>query len=120
MAPPLVTGGIDDIGVRWIEFEIGDAGVLVDRERLGPGGAAVGRAIDAALSARGPQRPFRGNESHITVARIDQDAADVFGLLQPHALPRPPRVAALVDTVAPADVPAAHVLAGADPDDLGT
>ncbi len=57
VAPALVSRGIDHIRIGGIEFEIGDAGVLVDLEHRGPGGAAIGGAVDASLPARGPERP---------------------------------------------------------------
>ena len=61
-----------DAGFQW------HVGKPVDPEQLI---AAVVEYDDlneshAALSARGPERPFRGNESDITVARIDQDRVE--------------------------------------------
>ena len=42
----------------------------------------------------------------------------VLGVLETHVLPRPAPVGALVDPVTETDMSAAHVLAGADPNDV--
>src|SRR5919106_4809094 len=119
VAPALVGRGIDHLRVGGIEFEVGDAGVLVDLERRGPGGAAIGGAVDAALPARRPKRPLGGHENTIAVARVHQDAADVLRPGEAHPLPGAAGVAAAVDPVSPADMAPTDVLAGADPDDVG-
>ena len=83
-----------------------------------PGLAAVGRLVEAALAAGGPERSLRGDVDDVRVARIDDDLGDVLGLLEAHVRPALAAVEAAVDAVAVADVAAADVLAGADPDDV--
>ncbi len=119
MPAPLVGGGVDHVGVVGGELEIGDPGVLVDGEARRPGGPAVGRSgtrpgllppTRAALRRR-PGRPCRPRGS----TRIRPMCSD---LASPIRLPGPAGVPAPIDAGPPSDVPAADVLAGADPDDV--
>ena len=114
--PALVGRGVDDVRVRRVELDAGDAGVLVDLERDRPGGAAIRRLVEPAFAAGRPERPFGGDVDDVRVARVDEDARDVLGLAQTHVRPRLAAVQALVDAVADADVAAADVLTRADPD----
>ena len=118
MAATLVGRGVHGVRVAGRELEVGDAGVLVDRERGGPGLSAIVAAIHAALAPRGPERPFGGDHHHVAVPRVDQDLADVLRVDEAHSLPGAAGVAALVDAIAPTHVAPAHVLPRADPDDF--
>ena len=101
-----------------LEHDVADAGVVADVEDARPGRAAVGRLVEAALAARGPQRPLRRDVDDVRVARIDEDLADVLGVLEPHVLPGLAGVGRLVDAVAEMRAALAGVLAGAEPDDV--
>jgi hypothetical protein len=114
-----VRGGVEDVRVPGIERDVGNAGVVVDCEHVRPGLASVGRPIEAALPSRRPEGPFRRDVHHVPVPRVDEDLADVLGSLEPHLPPGPAAVEALVDAVPPAHVATAHVLASADPYDVG-
>ena len=116
LAPTFVRRRVDHVRVAGGELDVGDAGVLVDLQHEPPGVAAVGGLVDAALSARGPERPLRRHEDDVAVARVDEDLPDVLRGGEPDVLPRLPAVAAAVDAVPPADVAPAHVLSRAHPD----
>ena len=99
-------------------MDLADAGVVVDLEDLLPGGAAVGRPVEAAVVARAPQGALGRHVDHVGVARIDGDHAHVLGVLQAHHLEVPAAVDGLVDPVAVGDAALAVVLAGAHPQHL--
>src|SRR5262249_28971850 len=101
-----------------VEDDIGDAGVLAELQAPFPGLAAVGCLVEAAIAARRPERPLRGDIDHIGVVRIDKDLAGVFRLAQTHVLPRLPAVGALINTVTEANAAKRLVLAGAQPDNV--
>src|SRR5262245_37275946 len=82
VAAALPTRRVDDVGVRRIECDIGDAGVLADGERSLPGLAAVGSLVQAAIAARRPQGALRGDVDDTAIARADHYSANVFGFFQ--------------------------------------
>src|SRR6185436_12593186 len=100
-----------------VHHHVGDAGLVADLEDALPGAAAVVRAIEAAVAAVLPQRALRGDEDAVGVGVVDEDLADVLGILEPDAVPAGAAVGGLVDAVAVADAALAVVLAGAHPDD---
>src|SRR5258707_14464128 len=66
-------GGVDDVGTRRIEFDIGAASVLVFRDCLLPGLTAVGGAKESALVV-GPVRVTENRgEKVIRIAWIDRE-----------------------------------------------
>src|SRR5262249_52237830 len=65
------------------------------------------------------QRPLGGDVDGAGVARVEEDLADVLGLLQADLVPGLAAVDGFVDAVAVADRALAVVLAGAYPDDVG-
>jgi hypothetical protein len=119
MPPSLVGRGIKYIRIPRIDLDVGDPGVLVDAKRLRPVLAGIGGLVEAPLATGRPERPLGRHIDHVAVPWVDHDLADVLGGLEPHPLPGPAAVEALVDTVPPADMPATDVLTGADPDDIG-
>ena len=84
-------------------------------QHLLPGLAAVGGLVEAAVAAGAPQRSLGGDVDDVRVARIDDDLADVLGVLQADVLPADAAVARAVDAVAVADAALGVVLAGAHP-----
>ena len=116
---PLVGRGVDNVGVPGREFDVRGAGVLIEGEHLLPAAAAVRGPVDAALAAGRPQWPLGRDQHGVSVPGVDQYLADVLAGGKPHLLPRAAPVAAAVEPGPPPHVPAAHVLAGAHPDDLG-
>ena len=113
--PPLPRRRVHHVRVARVEVDLVDAGVLVDFEHALPRVAAVGRAVEPALAALGPQRPLRRDEHRARIVGMHRDHADVARRLQPHVRERPPAVDRLVDAVAIAHRALAVVLAGADP-----
>ena len=86
--PALVGRRQDGVGVGGVEPDLGDPGVVGDVEDPLPGGAAVDRAIEAAIAAGAPQRTLRRHPDNVGVARVDDDVADVLRLLEAHPGPR--------------------------------
>ena len=118
VAPALVRARVHDVRALRIERHVGDARVLVDRERGGPRLAAVGRLVEAALAAFREERPLCGDPDDVRIAGIDDDAADVLGRLEADARPRLARVRGLVDAVAEVRAALARVFARAEPEDV--
>ncbi len=118
VAEALVGRGVEHVGIARIADHVVHAGVLPGGEDRSPGLAGVGRLVQAALTARRPERPLHGDDQPFRVARVDEDLRDVLGRLEPAPLPALSSVATAVDPVAVADVSAADVLPGPDPDRL--
>ena len=110
--------GVNDVGVFRIEREIRSAGVLVFREHLLEGAAAVGRAIDAALRAWPVRVTEDRGEQPVGVARIDDDHRDLLPIAQAEVRPRLAGVGRFVDAVAHRQIRPRQPLAAADVDDV--
>ena len=115
----LMRHGEQHVGIVRIDRDVADAGVLADLEDLRPGVAAVGGLVEAAIAAGRPQRAIGRDEHDVRIARIDDDAADVLGGLEPEVPPRAAGIVAAIDAVAVADAALVVGLAGADPDGAG-
>ena len=120
MTAALIRRGHEHVGVAGIDDHVGHAGVLRDLQHLRPRLPAIGRLVEAAVAARGPQRALGGHVDGVAVFRIDDDAADVLGGVEPDVGPRSPAVVALVDAVAIRDRSLRVAFAGPDPDDVRT
>ncbi len=114
---PLVARRVHRVGIARVDPHLVDARVLGDVEDALPALAAVGRLVEAAVAAVGPERTLRGHEDLARVARVDDDPADVLRILQADVLPRLPAVVGPVDAVAVRHRALAVVLAAPDPDD---
>ena len=116
LATHLPQGGVDDLRVVRVEGDVDGAGVLVAVEHLGPGLAAVGGAEHAAFGV-GPEGVADGGDQHdVGIGRIDDDGADLAGVLQPDIGPGLAGVGRLVDPVAVADIAPQVALAAPDID----
>src|ERR1022692_1064396 len=105
-------------GIARVHEDVAAAGVVADFDQAGgPGLAAVGGLIQAALAAALPERPGGGHVHHVGIARIHHDAGDVLGEFESHVVEGAPAVFALVDAIAVGDAALVIVLAGAHPDD---
>src|SRR5678815_5152310 len=93
----LIRAREQNLGVLGIENDVADARVVVDEERPGPGGAAVGGLVDATIAALAEERALRRDIHRIGIARVDDDFADVLGLLEAGALPGLAGIRGLVD-----------------------
>src|SRR5205085_5057846 len=109
----LIRRGINCFRIIWIDYYVGDAGVLADVEDLVPGFAAVGRLVQAAVSAWSPQRPLRRHVNNVRIFRIDRDPPDVLGIFQANILPTLAAVIRTIQAAAVRDAALAVVLAGA-------
>ena len=107
------------LGLCGIDGDIGDAGVFVDDEGLGPGGAAVGALVDAALFVGTPEIAERRDVHDVGIGGMDDDAADVVGLLEAQMRPGGAAIHRLVDAIAPGGALAIVGLAGAHVEDGG-
>jgi len=115
VAAALITCRDEHVGIAWINHDVGYAGVVADREDLVPGPAAVGRFVKTAIAAGSPERTLCGDVDDVAIARIDDDAPDMFGALQTNLLPRFAGVDRLVNAVTVADAALAVVFARTDP-----
>ena len=118
-------GRVEGVGIGRIEDDLGDADVaLADlhSERFGPRRSAVGCFVQTALGACGIKPTEGGDVDGVGISRMDDDAADVEGIIQSHVFPGGAGVGRLVDAIAPvrhAGVATAAVrFAGANPDDI--
>ena len=105
-------------GIRGIHDDVGEAGVVVDELGVRPGLAAVGRLVEPALRVRSEQMPDRRDVDDVRVLRVDDDAADALGFLQPDVHELLAAVGGLVDAGAERRALAVVRLAGADVDDV--
>src|SRR5262249_50731026 len=107
------------VGVARVEDGVGATGVFGYVEDLLPRLSAIRSFVQPAVAAGAPQRALCGDVDGVGVARVEEDLADVLGLLQSDLLPGLPAVGGFVNAVAVADGALAVVLAGADPDGAG-
>jgi hypothetical protein len=115
---------VHDIRVAWVQVHFVDTGITIVElgiavtiaEHLAPVLAAVRGLEEPPVAAGRPQRTLCGNEDNVRIPRIDADHADVLGILEPHVFPVFAAVEAQVNAGTVTDVPAADVLARADPD----
>src|SRR4051794_13780176 len=84
--------GEQDPRVVWIHRHVGAAGVLVDEQGPLPRLTAVGRPVDTALLLRTIGVTERAGQRDVGVVRVDDDAADAAGLIEPLVHPGPARV----------------------------
>src|SRR4051794_39716720 len=86
-----------DARIARVHRDLRTPGVLVDEQRALPGRAAVDGAEHAALLLRTVGRAERAREDDLRIHRVDDDAAEPAGLLEPAVGPRLARVSGLVD-----------------------
>ena len=79
---------VDDLGILWIDRDVGAAGVFVLVEDPGPVLAAVVRAENAALFARPVGMAEHGGEHAVGIARIDGERRNLLPVAQAEMRPR--------------------------------
>src|SRR6185437_4221545 len=99
---------VQNVWVRLIDLEIGDAVLVIDVEGLGPRLTAVRSHEHTALLVWTKSMSERADVNDVGVLRIDDDGGDVFGVFEAHVLPRLATVSRLVNAVAERDA-VAHV-----------
>ena len=106
------------VGLSPVDDQIDRAGLVVDVEHLRPGLPSITCLEHAAFLAGRPQASHRRDVDNVGIGRVDDDAADLPGFLQPHPLPRLAGVGRLVDAVARVRDADARGVPGADPHDV--
>src|ERR1035438_3436670 len=102
--PPRTCVQVLPASMERVHDNVAAAGVVADFDQAGgPGLAAVGGLVQAALAAALPERSGGGHVHHVGIARIHHDAGDVLGELESHVVEGAPAVFALVDAVAVGD-----------------
>src|ERR1700728_1396487 len=109
--------GVDDLGPPGLGCQIDRAGVGVAVERALPGPAAIGRAEYTAHLVGAVGMPERGDQHHVRVVRIDENAADLLGVAESDRPPAAPEVVGAEHAGSLGDVRAHVGLAGTDIDD---
>ena len=112
-------GGEDHVRIVRIAGEVGDAGPVVDLQRLRPGPAAVGGAEDAPRRARAEEVADGAHQDRVRVIGADPDAADVLGVGQAQRAPGPAAVVGAEHAFARGHVVARLGLAGPGVDHVG-
>ena len=110
--------GENDVGRGRVAREVDGAAVLADEQGSLPRRAAIFGAVNAALGIRVERVTHRGDEHDVGVTRIDEDRADVPGLLKADRRPGRARVFGLEDSFARRSVVARGHLPRPDVDRL--
>src|SRR5271167_4207832 len=112
--------GVDDVGIRRIDLDIGPAGVLVLGNDSLPGFSTVGRAIDSTFFTGAIRVAEHGSKNTIGIARIDGQRGNLLSVDEAAEMsPGFAGVGGLVDAVADGEIGAVQSLAAADIDDVG-
>src|SRR5262249_45865760 len=117
-AVELPRGREDNARIRRVARNVDRACFIIDEEHALPRLAAVTRSEDAALLLRAVAAAHRRDENGLRISRVDRDAADTSGELEPHVRPRLTGVGRPVHTVANLDVRPNERIASARPDDV--
>ena len=112
-------GGIDHVGIRGIDLDVGGAGVLVFVDDLLPGLAAIGGAEKAALFIRAVGMAEHGGEDSIGIARIDGERGNLQAIAQAEMSPGFSGVSRFVDSVADREIGAMQAFAAGDINNVG-
>src|SRR6478672_2308334 len=86
-ASSLVSGGVKSHWTIRIHRQINHARVFVDEEHIVPGLAPVSRLVNTALFVWPPQMTEHSRVDNVWITRVDDYAADMSGIAQPHVLP---------------------------------
>src|SRR6516225_7499844 len=117
MTPALIGRCVENVRIRRIDSDVIHASVFTDGENGFPGLAAIGCLVEAAIAARSPERPCSSDVNDFRIARIDDYAPNVFGLLESEILPAFAAVVGAVDSVSVTHTALRIALARADPHD---
>jgi hypothetical protein len=109
---------VHDLGIFRIEIQLDAARLVVAKQHLLPGLAAVFGSEDTAFGIRAGGMAERRDEDDVGVGGMDPDLRDHLRLDEPDVRPRLARVSRLVHAVALRDVAAQLALAHPDVDDV--
>ena len=87
VSPALIRSGVKSHRTIRIHGEINHAGVFIDEEHVVPGFAAVSGFEHTTLFVWSPQVTQHSRVDNVRIARIDNYAANMFGVAQSHVLP---------------------------------
>ena len=98
---------------------VDDASVRIEVKNLVPGFAAVGRLEKPALFISSPESSQRSDINDVRILGVNENLANLVGLLESHVLPGFAPICRFVDAVAIGRRIARIGLTGSDPDDIG-
>src|SRR2546422_10960557 len=98
--------GEQDMRILRIENNVDSAGAVIEIENFFPRFAAIARAEDAALRVGAVGMAEGSDEGDIRIRGMDDDGADVAGVLQADVVPSLAAVVRTIDAIAEGDVAA--------------
>src|SRR6267143_268249 len=106
--------GVNRLRVRWVEGEIGSAGVFVFVQNLGKSPAAVGGTKNAALGVRAVGMAFGGDEDAIRIFWIDENRSDLLCITKTKMRPGSSGVGGFINSVPGGEIRALQSFTTAD------
>ena len=114
LATSALRGGQHDIGLVECVLQVASAVIAGDLEDVGPALTPIGRAVDATAVMGGVTESR--DDYQIRIGGIDEDAVDLYGVLEPDVLPALAGIGGLPHAVAEA---APDGVAGTGINDVG-
>ncbi len=111
-------GGEQNVGIAGIEYDVNAASTVVEIEDFFPVLAAVASTEDAAFGVRAIGMAESGDEYDVWIRGMDDEFADVPGVLQSDIGPGLPGVIRTIDAVAEGDISADAGFAGSRVNDV--
>src|SRR6266404_2595433 len=118
-AVALPHGGEKYVRIAGIENDVNATGAVVEIEDFFPGLAAVASTEDAAFGVRAVGMAESGDEYDVWIRGMDDEFADVPGVLQSDIGPGFPGVIRTIDAVAEGDISADASFTGSRVNDVG-
>src|SRR5882724_136836 len=118
-AVALPHGGEENVGIAGIEYDVNAAGAIVKIEDFFPVLAAVASSEDAAFGVRAIGMAQSGDEYDVWIRGMNDEFADVPGVLQSDIGPSLAGVIRTIDAVAEGDISADASFAGSRVNDVG-
>src|SRR6266850_1957076 len=112
-------GGEQNVGIAGIENDVNAAGAVVEIENFFPVFAAVASTKDAAFGVRAVGMAESGDEYDVWIRGMNDELADVPGVLQSDIGPGFPGVIRTIDAVAEGDISADTSFAGSRINNVG-
>src|SRR5712664_4832056 len=112
-------GGEQNVGIAGIENDVNAAGAVVEIENFFPVLAAVAGTEDAAFGVRAVGMAESGDEYDVWIRGMNDEFADVPGVLQSDIGPNLAGVIRTIDAVAEGDISADASFAGSRVNDVG-
>src|SRR6266850_468037 len=111
-------GGEKYVGIAGIENDVNAAGAVVEIQNFFPGLAAVASSEDPAFGVRAVGMAESGDEYDVWIRGMDDEFADVPGVLQSDIGPGLPSVIRTIDAVTERDISADASFAGSRVNDV--